>query len=120
MVAIIADRSLEDRLRAERERTGADRYDEVWEGVYVMNPLPDNEHQKLVHRFEMVFGELLVTGNIRSPKIPGLHLGSAEPPLLNVNLISAFSTGTPKSAASMSCSLNGRGAPVVNVAVHGG
>lgn len=59
MVAIIADRSLEDRLRAERERTGADRYDEVWEGVYVMNPLPDNEHQRLVHRFEMVFGELL-------------------------------------------------------------
>ena len=32
---------------AEREASGADRYDEVWEGVYVMSPLADIEHQDL-------------------------------------------------------------------------
>lgn len=33
-----------------RRRCGGDRYDEVWDGVYVMSPLADNEHQDLVLR----------------------------------------------------------------------
>jgi Uma2 family endonuclease len=73
MVAIIADRLLEQRVRAERERTGADRYDEVWEGVYVMNPLPDNEHQRLVHRFEIVLGGVLEAGGL-GQVFPGVNL----------------------------------------------
>lgn len=35
------------RLMRRRRRSGADRWDEVWEGVYVMPPLADNEHQRL-------------------------------------------------------------------------
>jgi Uma2 family endonuclease len=35
------------RLIRERRRCGGDRYDEVWDGVYVMSPLADNEHQEL-------------------------------------------------------------------------
>ncbi len=35
------------RLVRQRRRCGGDRYDEVWEGVYVMAPLADNEHQSL-------------------------------------------------------------------------
>jgi len=35
------------RLIRQRRVTGADRFDEVWEGVYVMAPLADNEHQRL-------------------------------------------------------------------------
>lgn len=31
----------------ERQRTGADRFDEVWEGVYFMSPIADLEHQDL-------------------------------------------------------------------------
>jgi Uma2 family endonuclease len=30
-----------------RRRLGIDRFDEVWNGVYVMSPIADNEHQKL-------------------------------------------------------------------------
>lgn len=30
-----------------RRASGADRYDEVWEGVYVMSPMANNEHQAL-------------------------------------------------------------------------
>ena len=35
------------RLVRRRRGTGADRFDEVWDGVYVMAPLADNEHQSL-------------------------------------------------------------------------
>lgn len=35
------------RLIRERRESGGDRYDEVWDGVYVMSPLADNEHQEL-------------------------------------------------------------------------
>ncbi len=34
-------------LIRERRECGGDRYDEVWDGVYVMSPLADNEHQEL-------------------------------------------------------------------------
>ena len=34
-------------LIRERRECGGDRYDEVWDGVYVMSPLADNEHQRL-------------------------------------------------------------------------
>ena len=35
-------------LIRDRRRSGADRYDEVWNGVYAMSPLADVEHQFLV------------------------------------------------------------------------
>jgi Uma2 family endonuclease len=35
------------RLIRERRDSGADRWDEVWDGVYVMPPLADNEHQRM-------------------------------------------------------------------------
>jgi len=35
------------RLVRQRRESGADRFDEVWDGVYVMAPLADNEHQRL-------------------------------------------------------------------------
>jgi Uma2 family endonuclease len=47
MAALIQDVDLSRQLIAERRRLGHDRFDEVWEGVYVMNPLPNNEHQEL-------------------------------------------------------------------------
>jgi Uma2 family endonuclease len=35
------------RMVRRRRRWGADRHDEVWDGVYVMSPEADNEHQEL-------------------------------------------------------------------------
>jgi Uma2 family endonuclease len=51
MALLVLEPSVEERLKAEREASGADRYDEVWEGVYVMAPFPNNEHQDL--QFEL-------------------------------------------------------------------
>jgi Uma2 family endonuclease len=52
MAALILDKSLERRLIARRRRLGIDRFDEVWDGVYVMSPPPDIEHQ--VFGFDLV------------------------------------------------------------------
>jgi Uma2 family endonuclease len=48
MTMLVLDPAEERRLKRERARTGADRFDEVWDGVYMVAPLPDNEHQFLV------------------------------------------------------------------------
>jgi hypothetical protein len=45
MALLVLDPIEEKRLKAEREACEAARYDEVWEGVYVMAPLANNEHQ---------------------------------------------------------------------------
>jgi Uma2 family endonuclease len=47
MTLMVLDAELRDRLIAERQACGSDRYDEVWEGIYMMAPLANNEHQDL-------------------------------------------------------------------------
>ena len=42
------------RMIRRRRRLGLDRYDEVWEGVYVMAPLANNEHQFFATRISSV------------------------------------------------------------------
>ncbi|MCO6457817.1 MAG: Uma2 family endonuclease [Pirellulaceae bacterium] len=59
MPTLILDAELELSLRAERSASGADQRDEVWEGVYVMVPLADDERQELVTRFTAIFQEAL-------------------------------------------------------------
>src|SRR4051812_42514414 len=44
MALMVLDPEIEEKLKAEREASGSDRYDEVWEGVYMMAPLANNEH----------------------------------------------------------------------------
>lgn len=48
MTLLITDPELEERLLAERRAWGGDRYDEVWDGVYVMSPIANIQHQDLV------------------------------------------------------------------------
>ena len=59
MVALITDPDLEERLIAQRQACGGDRYDEVWEGVYVMSPLPNMEHQQIVARLVSILMEVV-------------------------------------------------------------
>ena len=66
MVAVINDPDLQRRLIAHRRRTGADRYDEVWEGVYMMSPAANLEHQDLATGIAMAFR--------LSVQVPGLGL----------------------------------------------
>lgn len=44
----IIDAEHDEILFAQRQEWGGDRFDEVWDGVYVMAPIADVEHQELV------------------------------------------------------------------------
>ena len=69
MVAIIADRELEQELIAQRQATGADRHDEVWDGVYFMAPIANNEHQTLGTLLASVLTD--ITGYGKLGKVQG-------------------------------------------------
>ena len=48
MAVMVLDPYVEKHLLAERVGSDGDQYDEVWEGVYVVTPLPNNDHQEIV------------------------------------------------------------------------
>jgi Uma2 family endonuclease len=58
MAVLVNDPLVEDNLLAERRATGADRYDEVRDGVYYMSPIPNIEHQGIAARLVGVFLQL--------------------------------------------------------------
>jgi Uma2 family endonuclease len=77
MATLIRSFELEERLRAERRASGADRWDEVWEGTYVMAPLPNDEHQFLQQRLSTIL-DLVIgfagNGDVR----PGVNVSDRE------------------------------------------
>jgi Uma2 family endonuclease len=60
MTLIVLDAAEERRLKAERARSGADRFDEVWEGVYMMAPLANNEHQFFATELGLICREVVL------------------------------------------------------------
>jgi Uma2 family endonuclease len=59
MATVILDREFAAHLREERAVSGADRWDEVWDGTYMMAPLPNNEHQLIASRLAALFQEVV-------------------------------------------------------------
>lgn len=59
MARVLCDTRDLRRLIAERRRTGGDRFDEVWNGVYVMSPLANNEHQGIGAGLCIVIGTVI-------------------------------------------------------------
>ena len=55
MPVLIYDRAVVDELLKQRMQDGRDRYDEVWDGVYVMSPIANNEQQGLVSELVAIF-----------------------------------------------------------------
>jgi Uma2 family endonuclease len=77
MATLVCDATIEERLLAERAASGADRYDEVWEGVYVMAPMPNDEHQQIVNRLAAIFQEVIDwpgLGHVR----PGVNISDRK------------------------------------------
>lgn len=48
MATTILDQDLADDLIAQRRSLGQDRFDEVWEGDYVMSPSPSHSHARMI------------------------------------------------------------------------
>ena len=59
MATLINDPELEERLKEQRRAWGADGHDEVWEGVYLMTPLPNDEHQEIVGELASVLQDVV-------------------------------------------------------------
>jgi Uma2 family endonuclease len=59
MTMLVLDPADIRRLKAERKRTGADRFDEVWDRVYVMAPPANNEHQLFATQLSNVVCEVV-------------------------------------------------------------
>jgi Uma2 family endonuclease len=55
MAVLITDRALADELTAQRRASGADRFDEVWEGLHIMTAVANDEHQQILTRFAGIF-----------------------------------------------------------------
>lgn len=55
MEYVIADSELARRIIRRRRRLGIDAHDEVWDGVYLMSPQPNIEHQELAFRLTLAF-----------------------------------------------------------------
>jgi Uma2 family endonuclease len=55
MAALVLDRYLEKDLIRKRRATGADRHDEVWNGIYMMSPEADNNHQTIGLHLSVAF-----------------------------------------------------------------
>ena len=75
MATLITDPNLEQSLIEQRQAWGADHHDEVWEGVYIMAPNPNNEHQKLVLRFAVIL-EDVVGMSSAGMVLPGTNVAS--------------------------------------------
>jgi Uma2 family endonuclease len=56
----IAEQEIQQAILEQRRASGGDRFDEVWDGVYVMSPLANNEHQHLGTRLASIY--VFVTG----------------------------------------------------------
>jgi len=59
MPVLVNDPYVEDRLLAEREGTEPALHDEVWDGVYVMSPLANNDHQWLTFQLAQALCRVL-------------------------------------------------------------
>ncbi|MGD0897800.1 MAG: Uma2 family endonuclease [Thermoguttaceae bacterium] len=82
MTMLIEDPRLEEEIKEQRRAWGADHHDEVWEGVYFMAPLPNDEHQRLVSRLTFILeftvglpglGEVRPGVNLAGPGEDWLH-----------------------------------------------
>ena len=77
MATVIMDHLFAQRLRDERKAAGSDRWDEVWEGTYMMAPLPNNEHQQIVTRLAAIFQET-VGWDSADIVLPGANVSDRE------------------------------------------
>ncbi len=61
MPTLVMDPHIEEELLEKRRAWGGDKFDEVWDGVYVMSPLPNNEHQELMTNLALAFRNAFAT-----------------------------------------------------------
>ena len=76
MAMFIENPRLEEDLKARRQAWGADGHDEVWEGVYFMPPMANDDHQDLVLEFAAVLREAVSKRGLGKVR-PGINLAAS-------------------------------------------
>jgi Uma2 family endonuclease len=74
---LVCDTNVSEHIIKDRRERGIDHHDEVWEGVYVMSPSADDEHQRIVHRIELAFG-MVLTLSERAEVRPGVNVSDRD------------------------------------------
>lgn len=77
MATLITDPFLEEQIQAERQASGGHHHDEVWDGVYMMIPLPNDEHQDFVGGLTAVLIETIHQAGLGKVR-PGVNLSDRE------------------------------------------
>ncbi|MBP89817.1 MAG: hypothetical protein CMJ64_24435 [Planctomycetaceae bacterium] len=73
MATLITDPQFERELIAQRQEWGVDKFDEVWDGVYVMAPMANDEHQFLVKELTTVLTIAIDWANLGQTR-PGVNV----------------------------------------------
>jgi hypothetical protein len=73
----ILDPALAREYILDRQSRQSDKYDEVWEGVYIVPPLANNPHQRLVGALANVFFQL-VTLEAKGDVLPGANVSDRD------------------------------------------
>jgi Uma2 family endonuclease len=77
MSLLVFDKHVGEQMIAQRRAAGLDRYDEVWDGDYVMPPMPNDEHQQIVCRVVSILQDVIGwpgLGEIR----PGVNVSDRD------------------------------------------
>jgi Uma2 family endonuclease len=71
MPTLVMDPEIEEQLLEKRRAWGGDKFDEVWDGVYVMAPMANTEHQAIISGLTIAIGNALadVSGAVIFPGI---------------------------------------------------
>ncbi len=73
MAALICDPEQVEALIRRRREMGGDRYDEVWDGLYIMSPAASPEHQSIIARLVRVL-LIMVEDTGRGQVYPGANV----------------------------------------------
>jgi Uma2 family endonuclease len=94
MVAVINDPMMEEMLIKERREKGLDKFDEVWEGVYMMSPIANIEHQWLTGKLNSILEQHCEPGTI---VFPGVNVSDRENWTQNYRVpdVAVFLKGNP-------------------------
>jgi Uma2 family endonuclease len=70
---MILDPDLAEQIRTERDNSETSRYDEVWDGVLVVSPTPNTQHQRILSILNTAFSCVIDWDN-GDQSLPGINL----------------------------------------------
>ncbi len=77
MTTLIINSRIEERFIAERRANGHDLHDEVWEGVYVVSPDPNFEHQRVLRELTYILN-LVAREDFGGEAFPGCNISDRD------------------------------------------